>query len=107
MNVPIGVASGFGFVRYYHEQRKGTEKVAIDYGGAALFTVAVTALMLFLTHLISHYTWLTAIELAVAVVACIAFVMLERRVVDPMVSRLWAIRPIAVCNLSTLFLEWR
>ena len=33
-----------------------------------------------------------------------AFVMLERRVADAMVSfRLWAIRPIAACNLATLF----
>ncbi len=104
MNVPIGLASAFGFIRYYHEQKKVTEKVAIDYGGAALFIVSVTALMLFLTHLTSPDTWLTIIELAVAVVSGIAFVMLERRVTDPMLSfRLWAIRPIAVCNLATLF----
>ena len=104
MNVPIGLASGFGFIRYYHEQKKGAEKVAIDYGGAALFIVAVTALMLFLTHFTNPETWLTAIELAAFVLSGIAFVMLERRVQDPMVSfRLWAIRPIAVCNLATLF----
>ena len=104
MNVPIGLAAGFGFIRYYHEQKKEAEKVAIDYGGAALFVVAVTALMLFLTHLRGHYTWLTMIELAVFVLSGIAFVMLERRVSDPMVSfKLWAIRPIAVCNLATLF----
>jgi MFS family permease len=104
INVPIGLASAFGFIRYYHEEKKGAEKVAIDYGGAALFIVAVTALMLFLTHLTSPDTWLTAIELAVFVVGSVAFVMIERRVTDPMMSfRLWAIRPIAVCNLATLF----
>lgn len=104
MNVPIGLASGYGFIRYYHEQNKGAEKVAIDYGGAALFVVAVTALMLFLTHLTSSDTWLTAIELAVFVISSTAFVMVERRAADPMLSfRLWSIRAIAVCNLATLF----
>lgn len=104
MNVPIGLSACFGFIRYYHEPKKGVQKVAIDYGGAALFIVVVTALMLFLTHLTSPDKWLTMIELAVAVASGIAFVMLERRVADPMLSfRLWAIRPIAVCNLATLF----
>jgi len=104
INVPIGLASGYGFIRYYHEQNKGAEKVAIDYGGAALFIVMVTALMLFLTHLTSSDTSLTAIELALFVLSSIAFVMVERRAADPMLSfRLWSIRPIAVCNLATLF----
>ena len=104
MNVPIGLASGYGFIRYYHERKKGVEKVAIDYGGAALFVVAITALMLFLTHLTSPDTTLTMIELAAFVLSSIAFVMVERRAADPMLSfNLWAIRPIAVCNLATLF----
>ena len=104
INVPIGLASAFGFIRCYHEQKKGAEKVAIDYGGAALFIVMVTALMLFLTHLTSSDTSLTAIELALFVLSSIAFVMVERRAADPMLSfRLWSIRAIAVCNLATLF----
>lgn len=104
INLPIGLLAGFGFVRHYHEQGKGEARSAIDYGGAALFIVAVTALMLFLTHLSGPDRSVTAIELAVLLVAGVAFVALERRVPDPMVSlRLWAIRPIAVCNLATLF----
>lgn len=104
INVPIGLLSAYGFIRYYHEPRRSLKKVAIDYGGAALFVVAVTAFMLFLTHLASPNTWLTAMEFAVFVIGAIAFVLVERRAADPMLSlRLWAIRPIAVCNLSTLF----
>ncbi len=104
MNVPIGLASALGFIRYYHEEKKGSARVAIDYGGAALFIVTAAALMLLLTHLSSRDAWLTAMELAVLVVSATVFVMVERRAADPMVSlRLWTLRPIAVCNLSTLF----
>ena len=102
INVPIGILSAIGFVRYLHEhERHG--KPSIDIAGAALFTLSIASLMMALTHFgTSDYSRGT-LELVAFVVCGILFVVQERRAADPMISfALWSHRPIAACNAATV-----
>ncbi len=102
INVPIGIMSAIGFVRYLHEhERHG--KPSIDIAGAALFTLSIASLMMALTHFgTSDYSRGT-LELVAFVVCGILFVVQERRAADPMISfALWSHRPIAACNAATV-----
>ncbi len=104
INAPIGIAAACLFARYLHEPKRETQQVSVDYLGAALFAVAVGALMLALSDAAEARTASVAFEFGVFVVCSIAFVVQERRAPDPMVSlRLWALRPVAICNLATVF----
>ena len=104
INVPIGLAAACGFALYLHEPKRDAQQVSVDYLGAALFAGAVGSLMLGLSDLADARTGRIALEFGVFVVCAIAFIAQERRAGDPMVSlRLWGLRPIAVCNLATVF----
>ncbi|HTH59842.1 MAG TPA: MFS transporter [Paraburkholderia sp.] len=103
MNVPIGALSAAGFVAYLHENERHAEP-SIDVGGAALFTVAIGALMMALTDAGSAEDARALLELALFAVCAIAFVWQERRAADPMISfSLWMHRPIAAANAATVF----
>ncbi|CAG4890246.1 MDR family MFS transporter [Paraburkholderia saeva] len=102
INVPIGILSAIGFVRYLHEhERHG--RPSIDIAGAALFTLAIAALMMALTDFGTSDYARGALELAAAAVCGLLFVVQERRAADPMISfALWSHRPIAACNAATV-----
>lgn len=103
MNVPIGALSAFGFVLYLHEHERRA-RPSIDMGGAALFTVAIGALMMALTDAGSADDARATLELALFAVCAILFVWQERRAADPMISfALWTHRPIAAANAATVF----
>lgn len=98
INVPIGIAAAVGFVIYLHESVKH-ERRSIDIAGAALFTIAVAALMLALTNGGGITPTVTYGASAVLVVSVILFVVQERRHIDPMISfALWRQRTIAAAN---------
>ncbi|CAB3762092.1 MDR family MFS transporter [Paraburkholderia solisilvae] len=102
MNVPIGLAAAAGFVAFLHEQ-PGRRRPSIDIAGAALFTVAVAALMIALTDIGASADTHALYAGAVCVVAAVLFVLQERRAAEPMISfALWSRRPIAATNASTL-----
>ncbi len=103
MNLPIGVAASAGFWFTLHEktsQARGT----IDHLSAGVFTIAIAAIMAFMTAF-STADWAEiALIGAIAVAAVAGFVIQERRSPEPMISLdLWGRRPIAAVNASSLF----
>ena len=102
INVPVGLAAAAGFVAYLRED-VARERQGVDVTGAALFTVAVAALMVALTQAgaADPGTALAAAGLCAASLAL--FVVQERRARDPMMSfSLWSRRPIATANAATM-----
>lgn len=103
MNVPIGIVSAAGFVLYLHEHERHT-RPAIDLAGAALFTVAIGALMMALTDAGAASDARASLEFVLFLVCAVLFVWQERRAAEPMISfALWTHRPIAAANAATLF----
>ncbi|TAL94096.1 MAG: MFS transporter [Paraburkholderia sp.] len=102
INVPIGIMSAIGFVRYLHEhERHG--KPSIDIAGAALFTLSIASLMMALTDFGTSDYARGTLELVASIVCGALFVVQERRAADPMISfALWSHRPIAACNVATV-----
>jgi MFS family permease len=95
IGVPVGLAAFAGFLAFLHEDvaHKGR---AIDIAGAALFTLAITALMIALTDS-------AQISLLLGVfIFCVSsalFYLQEQRAADPMISfALWGHRAIAATN---------
>ncbi len=98
INIPVGIAAAAGFILFLKEHSKH-ERRAIDVGGAASFTVAVTSLLIALTELDAHQPTRLAAATALFCISAVVFVLLERRVTDPIVSfELWSHRPIAATN---------
>ena len=103
MNVPIGLLAAAGFIVFLHEHERHV-RPSIDFGGAALFTVAIGALMMALTDAGSADNTRPLLEFAVFLVCGALFVWQERRAAEPMISfALWTHRPIAAANAATLF----
>ncbi len=99
INIPVGVLAASGFILFFKENAQHKRR-AIDVGGALSFTVAVTSLLIALTELGNHEPTRLAGAAALFLAAAVIFVILERRVTDPIVSfALWSHRPIAATNL--------
>ncbi len=102
INVPVGMASAFGFWRFLHEDVGRTAR-HVDVAGASLFTVSIAALMLALTWVGTESQFATVIAGVVFAVTAVLFVLQELRARDPMVAfGLWSRRPIATANAATL-----
>ena len=102
INVPVGIAAGYGFVTYLNE---GTtrDRQPVDTIGAALFAVTVAAVMIALTQAGSSSYRSAGLAALAAAGAGVLFVMQERRAVAPMISfRLWSQRAIVTANTATL-----
>ncbi|CAO4136914.1 MDR family MFS transporter [Methylorubrum extorquens] len=101
INLPVGLLAAALFLLFLREEVMPRAR-KIDAPGAALFTVAVAALMVSLTQAgtaVSSALW----PAVVFVVAGVLFVLQERRAADPMLDfQLWAKRPIATTNAATL-----
>jgi EmrB/QacA subfamily drug resistance transporter len=103
MNVPIGIVSAAGFIAYLHEHERHT-RPSIDLAGAALFTIAIGALMMALTDAGAADNSRAWLEFTLFVVSGALFVWQEQRTPEPMISfALWTHRPIAAANVATLF----
>ncbi len=102
INVPVGLAAAAGFVAFLYERVAHTART-VDAAGAALFTVAVAALMVALTEIGMSGGTVAVAAACVFAVSTILFVIQERLARDPMMAfRLWARRPIAAANAATL-----
>jgi EmrB/QacA subfamily drug resistance transporter len=102
INAPIGLAAAILFTLFLREEVKH-QKRSIDYAGAALFSVAIAALMFALTEAGSLNRTNTLVAGGLFVVCAILFVLQEQRAPDPMISfALWRRRPIAAANGATL-----
>ncbi len=102
INVPVGLAAAAGFVLFLHEGVP-RERRAIDWAGAALFTVAVAALMVGLTTFGEGRSTATAGAALLAVVSGALFLWQERRAAEPMIALdLWSRRPILAANGASL-----
>jgi MFS family permease len=102
INLPIGAAAVAGFWAYFHENRaRGRGK--IDHLSAAIFMVAIAAIMADLTALSTSSAPETGLITVVAVIAVALFIVQERRSPEPMISLdLWGRRPIAAANAASL-----
>jgi EmrB/QacA subfamily drug resistance transporter len=102
LNVPIGLAAAAGFIAFLHEDVR-SEARSVDVAGAALFAVAVAALMVTLTELGTAGGGTALAAACLFAISTILFVWQERRARDPMiVFSLWSRRPIVTANLVTL-----
>lgn len=101
INLPIGILSALGFAAFLHEGARRVRR-PVDVAGAALFTVAVAALMIALT--VANDGLAEAGPYAALFVAsALLFVLQERRAADPMIAvTLWGRRPIAAANGAAL-----
>ena len=103
INVPLGVLAVAGLVLFFHERIEPHDR-PVDYVGAALFSLGVTALLLAISpsagaSILSHPLTFAAIF----AVCAPAFVWWERRVREPMMEfDLWAEPVIASANGATL-----
>ena len=103
MNLPIGVAASAGFWFTLHE-KKSEARGTIDHLSAGVFTIAIAAIMAFMTAFSTADWTEIAVIGAIAVAAIAGFVVQERRSPEPMISLdLWGRRPIAAVNASSLF----
>jgi len=98
INIPVGIAATAGYILFLKDTRMH-ERRSIDAGGAVSFTVAVTALLIALTVVGNHHPMQLAAAAGLTCIAAVVFVLVERRVNNPMVSfALWSHRPIAATN---------
>ena len=102
MNLPIGALAAAGFWAYLHE-KSARGRGRIDHLSAAIFTVAIAAIMVDLTALSTSGRLEIGLTTLIALVAVVLFVMQERRSPEPMISlKLWGRRPIAAANGASL-----
>ena len=102
MNLPIGALAAAGFWAYLHEKSaRGGGR--INHLSAAVFTIAIAAIMADLTAVSTSGEFEIGVITVVAVVAVALFVIQERRSPEPMISlELWGRRPIAAANGASL-----
>jgi EmrB/QacA subfamily drug resistance transporter len=102
VNIPIAILTIIGFVLFMHEDIE-RKPHALDYPGAALFSVAITALLVALTQSATLSWGEIGILTGVLVLATGLFLLQERRTDEPMIALdLWGDRMIASANASLL-----
>lgn len=87
INLPLGAIALIMVTAVLHLPKKRSA-TRIDYAGAALLTIGITSLVLLTTWGGTEYDWLSKqiVGLGVlAVVALVAFVLVERKVSDPVI----------------------
>lgn len=96
INIPLCLVAGWALTRSYHE-RVQPRRHRIDYAGAALLTVGLSAVILALLEGGNAWAWLSVPSLAsfaVGALALGAFVVVERRAEEPIVELAILARPL-------------
>jgi EmrB/QacA subfamily drug resistance transporter len=105
INVPLGILAIIGLWSFLHENIE-KKKPEIDYKGALLLTIAITALMFVLVEGGGRWPWLAFQSISligVSLFALILFVLQERRATEPMMPfNIWNERSILIANLASL-----
>jgi EmrB/QacA subfamily drug resistance transporter len=104
MNIPLGILSLVGIVLLLHESID-KERKSIDYAGAALLLVSISALMVVLIEGGVHWAWTSApilILVSISIVAMVLFFRVERKVKEPLMPLgIWRDPVIAISNSVT------
>ncbi len=101
INLPIGIFSIIAFTIFLKED-VAHKDAKIDYLGAILFSISITALLTILTET-NAPVWVLLSLAAVFVVTGILFVMQEKRTPEPIISiALWSRRLVATSNACML-----
>lgn len=105
VNIPLCVIAGWMLLRNYKEQKQ-TQRHRIDYVGAVLLTIGLTAVILGMLEGGNAWPWFSvqsALCFGIGVAALAAFSMVERRVAEPIVDlRLAGRRLILTTTLVSL-----
>lgn len=102
VNVPVGILTIAGFVLWMREE-VAHKAHSVDYAGAVLFSISVSALLLALTESATLSWTVLALLIATFAVFAAAFLVQERRAGEPMISlELWGDRLIARANAALL-----
>jgi EmrB/QacA subfamily drug resistance transporter len=92
VNIPLCLYAGWLLWRNYHE-KVDRKRHSIDYAGAAVLTVGLTALLLGLLEAGVAWSWVSAPSIATFLVAAVAlpvFILIERRAPEPVLP-LWVL----------------
>ena len=104
MNIPLGLLSMAGILIFLKENIK-KEKQPVDYIGAALMMVGVSALMYILVEGGVGIAWLSrqmAILFAIVLASFALFFLYEKRVQEPiMPASIWEYRLIKIANIAS------
>lgn len=96
INIPLCLIAAWMLVRRFREEKQ-TQRHRIDYGGAVLLTIGLTALILGMLEGGSAWAWLSwqsFVCFGGGVLALIAFGLVERRAAEPIVDLRLAVRPL-------------
>lgn len=96
INIPLCLLAGWAIIRSYHEHIE-PRRHRIDYAGAALLTVGLSALILALLEGGNAWAWLSApslLSFAAGLAAMAGFVFVERRAEEPIVDLAILTRPL-------------
>lgn len=105
LNIPFGILAIAGLALFLHEEVEKRQR-SVDYAGAGLFFVAVTAMLMVLIQGGSAWAWNSPQIIALivlAVVGLILFLRQEQRAKEPIMPlEVWRQRLIATANTTTL-----
>lgn len=102
VNVPVGILTIAGFALWMREE-VAHKPHSVDYPGAVLFSISVSALLLALTESATLSWSVLGLLIAIFALFAAAFLFQERRAAEPMISlELWGHHLIARANAALL-----
>ncbi len=96
VNIPLCLVAGWAIIRSYHEEIE-PRRHRIDYAGAALLTVGLSAVILALLEGGNAWAWWSApsaLSFAVGAAALVGFGLVERRAAEPILDLALLTRPL-------------
>lgn len=105
INIPLCLIAGWMLLRHFHEQIE-KRRHRIDYAGAVLLTIGLTAIIVGVLEGGNAWAWLSAPSLACflgGAIALVVFAFVERRAAEPIIDlRLISRRLILTTTLASL-----
>jgi EmrB/QacA subfamily drug resistance transporter len=105
INIPLGLLSMLGLWFFLHETID-KKRPQIDYLGAGLLSIAISALMIVLVQGGTNWSWISQQSMsliALSVVAILMFIWQEKRVAEPVMPfSIWKERSIFIANIASL-----
>ncbi len=96
VNIPLCLAAGWALIRFFHEQVT-RKRHTIDYLGAGLLTIGLTAVILALLEGGNAWpwtSWQSLVSFGIGIAALLAFVPVERRAAEPVLDLAILARPL-------------